>query len=75
MSKGLGQKIAIRFTEKLVGDVSGKNPPSVRGKNYFRPTGTATASSQYSSYAASRAFDGDTSSYWYTRETGTQSLL
>lgn len=72
MSKGLGQKIAIEFTEKLVGDVTGKNPPSVRGKNYFRPIGTATASSQYSSYAASRAFDGDTSSYWYTQSSGTQ---
>lgn len=72
MSKGLGQKLAIVFTEKLVGDVSGKNPPSVRGKNYFRPTGAATASSQYSGYSPSRAFDGDTSSYWYTRTTGTQ---
>lgn len=72
MSKGIGQKIAIEFTEKLVGDVSGKNPPSVRGKKYFRPIGTATASGQYSSYAPSRAFDGDTSSYWYIQTTGTQ---
>lgn len=72
MSKGLGQKIAIQFTEKLVGDVSGKNPPFMRGENFFRATGTATASSQYSSYSPDRAFDGDTSSYWYTRSSGIQ---
>ncbi len=72
MSKGLGQKIVIKFTKDLVGDVTGLIPAPVAHGDYFRPLGTATASSQYSSYAPSRAFDGSTSSYWYTRTTGDQ---
>jgi len=72
MSKGLGQKIAIKFTEDLVGDVTGLVPSSAVTGDYFRPSGTTTSSSQYSSYAPSRAFDGSTSSYWYTRTTGDQ---
>ncbi len=33
--------------------------------NYFLPTGTKTASSQYSAtYSADKAFDGSTSTYW-----------
>jgi hypothetical protein len=72
MSKGLGQKIAIKFTEILTGDVTGLVPSPVAPGDYFRPLGTATASSQYSSYAPTRAFDGSTSSYWYTRTTGDQ---
>ena len=72
MSKGLGQKIAIKFTQDLIGDVTGKNPPYNVGTAFFRPEGAATASSQYSSYGPSRAFDGSTSSHWYTEDTGTQ---
>lgn len=72
MSKGLGQKIGIKFSEKLTGDVTGWVPTPVARGDYFRPIGTATGSSQYSSYAPSRAFDGSTSSYWYTRTTGDQ---
>lgn len=74
MSKGIGQKIAIKFTEVLRGDVTGLVPTPVAPGNYFRPLGTATGSSQYSSsYAPTRAFDGNvTGSYWYTRTSGDQ---
>lgn len=72
MSKGLGQRIVIQFSEKLTGDVTGLVPEPLAHRDYFRPIGTATGSSQYSSYAPSHAFDGSTSSYWYTRTTGDQ---
>lgn len=72
MSKGEGRKIAIKFTDDLIGDVSGMNPKPIAPGNYFKPTGIATASSQYSSYSPTRAFDNNESSYWYTRESGTQ---
>lgn len=72
MSKGLGQKIGIKFTEILVGDVTGLVPTHVDRGDYFRPIGVATGSSQYSSYAPSNAFDGSTSNYWYTITTGDQ---
>lgn len=72
MSKGLGQKIVIQFSEKLIGDVTGYVPEPLARGDYFRPIGTATASSQYSSYAPSRAFDGSTSADWYTRTAGNQ---
>jgi hypothetical protein len=70
MSKGRGKKIAIKFDKPLLGDVTGKMPPL--GSQLVSPVGLATASSQYSSYAPDRAFDGSTSSYWYTRTTGDQ---
>lgn len=72
MSKGLGQKLAIKFTEVLSGDVTGWVPEPVTHGDYFRPIGVATGSSQYSNYAPSRAFDGSTSSYWQTRTSGDQ---
>lgn len=73
MSIGIGQKIGIGFTEKLTGDVTGKDPiPMIIG-DYYRPTGTATGSSRYSSsYDYSMAFDGNTSTLWYTTSSGTQ---
>lgn len=66
MSKGLGQKITLKFTEKLTGDISGLNPPIGIGEEFYFPTGIVTASDQYSSYAPSRAFQND-NNYWYTR--------
>lgn len=74
MSKGDGQKIAIKFSEKLIGDVTGLFPtPSFVGKTYYRPIGTASGSSQSSStYSFSKAFDGLTSSYWRTNFTTNQ---
>jgi len=70
MSKGEGQKIAIEFTEVLRGDATGLLPSF--GNEYRRPDGIATASSQYTTYAPSSAFDGSTSTQWYTRTTGIQ---
>lgn len=66
MSKGLGQKITLKFTEKLTGDISGMNPPIGIGKEFYLPAGIATASDQYSSYSPDRAFQNN-SNYWYTR--------
>ncbi len=67
MSKSKGGKITIKFTEDLVGDVTGLDPKPIGvGTEFYLPTGTATASSQYSSYAPQRAFQND-SNYWYTR--------
>lgn len=71
MSKGLGQKIAIQFTEELRGDVTGLFPAPFNSE-YRQVDGMPSASSQYSSFGPDRAFDGSTSSYWYTRTTGTQ---
>ena len=72
MSKAQGQKITIKFTEDLTGDVTGLTPKPLAPGDYFRPIGTATHSSIYSSYYSSNCFDGSTSSYWYTRTTGDQ---
>lgn len=71
MSKGLGQKIAIKFTEGLVDDVSGLSPTPL-GEGYMQLQGVVTASSTYSTYYPDNAFDNNTSTYWYTRTTGTQ---
>jgi hypothetical protein len=74
MSKGLGQKLAIKFTEVLSGDVTGWVPEPVAHGDYFRPIGTAIGSSRYSTtYTYSNAFDGNvTGSYWYTTNSGDQ---
>lgn len=73
MSVGIGQKIGIEFTEELTGDVTGKKPIPLIVGDYIRPSGAATGSSRYSSsYDYSMAFDGDTSTPWYTRNSGTQ---
>lgn len=63
MSKGLGQVIAIKFTEALKGDVSGTDPMPLYTSEYFTPAGVITASGVYStSYPATYAFDGNPSS-------------
>lgn len=66
MSKGLGQKITIKFTQPLTGDIPGLTPPIGIGREFYFPIGTATASDQYSSYSPDRAFQ-DNNNYWYTR--------
>ena len=67
MAIGDGKKIAIRFTEALVGDVSGLTP-SPLGYKYepFSTDGaTITALNRYSSsYSADNAFDGNISTCW-----------
>lgn len=73
MSKGLGQKIAIQFSEKLTGDVVGLNPPNLASLGYTTPEGIITQSNAYSSsYYFSKCFDKDITSLWYTRLSGTQ---
>jgi hypothetical protein len=65
MNKGLGQKIVIKFSEELSGDVTGLFPKPIGiGSKFYRPIGEATANDYYSSYAPSRAFDESTSTYW-----------
>ena len=74
MSKAIGQKLAIQFTEDLSGDVTGLIPKPIAAGDYIKPAGTPSGSSQYSSYAPLRVFDGDINSYWYTRTAGDQWL-
>ena len=67
MSKGLGQKIAIKFTEELVNVAVA---PAEGYPELMTQAGTVTYSNQYSAtYAASKAFDASTSSYWRTDAT------
>lgn len=66
MSKGEGRKVAIKFTEELVG--LGVTPtegyPELKVESAIM-----TASSQYSStYSPDKAFDGNISTYWDTRQ-------
>ena len=67
MSKSEGKKIGIRFTEDVVGEVSGY-PPNLSSYSFGTPQNiTRTYSSRYSSsYDPSNLFDGSTSSYWRT---------
>lgn len=61
-----GQKIAIRFTQPLVGNVLGLDPPLGYKKSKIGMSGAvASALNVYStSYPASNAINGDTSTYW-----------
>lgn len=61
-----GQRIAIRFTQPLVGNVLGLDPPVGYGKSKIDMSGaSASALNEYStSYSASYAIDGSTSTYW-----------
>jgi hypothetical protein len=57
------QKILIEFDKSLLGDVTGKEGKTVQATKYT--VASSSASSNYSSsYNASKAFDGSTSSYW-----------
>ena len=74
MSKEIGQKVTIQFSEVLVGDVTGMIPAPINIGDCFSPSGAATGSSRYSStYDYSKAFDENiTGTFWYTRYSGTQ---
>ena len=74
-TKGQGAKIAIKFTENLIGDVTGLGPPPVGGyaeyeisKNHLPPFGgqVYTASATYSTYTPNRAFDGNIDTQWWS---------
>lgn len=61
-----GRRVAIRFTQPLVGNVTGLNPPLGYKKSKISLSGAiATALNQYSaSYPASYAINGNTENYW-----------
>ena len=61
-----GERIAIKFTQPLVGNVTGTNPPYGYKKSKLSiPASAVTALNQYSaSYPVSNAVDGSTSTYW-----------
>ena len=72
MSKSEGKKIAIRFSDKVMGNlVLLPKLPFMVGK-FITLSGFYKASSTYSSYYSSSAFDGSTSSSWRTRNSGEQ---
>lgn len=64
MSKGLGRKIAIKFTEDIINLVETIKTPgeSINGK--FTANGTYTGS------LVNNVIDGSTSTYWESRTTG-----
>lgn len=66
MSIADGRKIGIKFTEKLVGNVTGLNPPIGYKKSKLDLlNATITSLNQYSSsYSIVNAFDGSISTYW-----------
>lgn len=68
MSKGQGKLIGIKFTENLIGDVSGLTPNPVGGVGYTRLIGaTVTASSTPTPVGNSHTnvVDGDVATCWY----------
>ena len=62
MSKAEGKKIAIKFTQPINPLIL--TPIIIVDDNFNSPSGNATASSQNSSNAPIRAFDGNTGTYW-----------
>lgn len=72
MSKSQGKKIAIKFSDRVMGNLDLlPKLPLIVGK-FINLFGYYLASSTYSSYYPSNAFDGSTSSMWYTRSSGDQ---
>lgn len=71
MSKGEGKKITIKFTEDLVGDVSGLTPIPVgyRAGDVDVAQGKAVTVGNASYGAGASAVDGNNSSYWGTYST------
>lgn len=66
MSIANGRKIAIRFTQPLIGNVTGLNPPVGYKKSLLDLSkAVVTTLNQYStSYTGAKAIDGSTSTYW-----------
>ena len=66
MAKGDGEKIAIRFTLPLIGDVSGITPVPLGYKHEKAKPDAVTALNQYStSYPPEKAVDGSIDTYWH----------
>lgn len=66
MSIADGRKIAIKFTQPLIGNVLGLDPPAGYKKSLLDLSGVVvTTLNQYSnSYTGAKAIDNDTSTYW-----------
>jgi hypothetical protein len=64
-----GARLGIKFTQPLVGDVSGLTPTPVGGTDYSKVNikmAVITTSSQYSdSYSGKNTVDDNTSTYWH----------
>jgi len=67
MSKSIGQKIGIRFTEDIVNLTE---TPVGGHQDIETQEGTWTASGTYSGYSVESLKDGDVSTMWQTRSTG-----
>lgn len=70
MSKSLGKKIAIKFTEKLTGDVTGLDPPlgyTLGELDLAQGKSVTVGNATYG--AGSNAVDGNNSTYWGTYST------
>ena len=61
-----GRRIAIKFTQPLIGNVTGLNPPVGYKKSQLSLSqAKVTTLNQYStSYTGAKAIDGSTSTYW-----------
>lgn len=61
-----GTEIAVQFSQKLIGDISGlQTPVGYVRRPFDLSKSTITTLNQYrSSYPGSRVVDGDTSTYW-----------
>lgn len=66
MSKGDGKYIGIKFTEDLVGDVSGLDVSTTFIETLVNK-GTVVASNTQGTQVPNYCFDGSTSTYWETR--------
>lgn len=66
MSIADGRKIAIKFTQPLIGNVLGLDPPAGYKKSLLDLSkAVVTTLNQYStSYTGAKAIDGNTSTYW-----------
>ena len=72
MSKSEGKKIAIKFSDRVMGNLDMlPKLPLITGK-FTSLKGYFSSSSTYSTYYPSNAFDGSTSTMWYTRTSGEQ---
>lgn len=68
-AKSDGARLGIKFTQPLVGDVSGLTPAPVGGIDYSKVNiarSSISVSSVYNdSYTGQNTVDGDTTTYWY----------